>query len=92
MTGSGSNYAVSDAKYTQHTNTAVKFPNSIDALPGMQYPDMPGGPDANAPRNPLTVLTSDYPVTLPVTPQSLGMPQYGTLTSVEDNPQPRPEE
>jgi hypothetical protein len=92
MSGAGSNYAVSDGRYLQQTNTATKFPNGVDALPGMQYPDFPGGDDANAPRNPRTVLTNDYPVTGPALPTNLGMLPYGSLTQVEDNPQTQPEE
>lgn len=41
-----------DDQGVQTDNVAVQYPNSVDALPNMQYPDMPGGPDANAPRQP----------------------------------------
>jgi hypothetical protein len=89
MSGSGSTFAASDVKYAQQTNTALQYPNSVDAYPGMQRPEMPGGPDANAPLNPRYVQTAEH---YPVDPTSLGMKQYGTLTAVEDNPQTQPEE
>lgn len=31
---------------------ATQFPNSVDALPGMIAPDLPGGPSINAPTSP----------------------------------------
>lgn len=41
-----------DNQGPQQDNVAVAFPNTVDALPGMQYPDMPGGPNVNAPLQP----------------------------------------
>lgn len=66
-----------DDQSAQQTSLAAQFPNSVDALAGMQYPDFGGGPITNGP---FTPSQRAHPATKiqPPTPQSLGMPAYGT--------------
>lgn len=46
------NSSGNDDQGAQTDNLAHAYPNTVDALPGMQFPDMGGGPDANAKRTP----------------------------------------
>lgn len=70
----------SDNKHGQATSAARKYPLSVDGLPGMQYPDMPGGGTSNAPTSP-NLQAHPTSVRLPVTPESLGLPKYGSTLS-----------
>lgn len=73
--------ANNDAQTAQQTNLAVQYPNSVNALSGMQYPDMPGGPASNAPFSP---DQRAHPAKrTPPTPQSLGLPEYGATLGTE---------
>lgn len=70
-----------DNQGPQIDNVAEQYPYSVDAItPDMQYPNLPGGPDSNAPISPYDQV--HYPsVRTPVDPTFgavLGMPQYGT--------------
>ena len=49
-----------DNQGNQQDQTAVAFPGTVDALAGMQYPDMPGGPVGNAPRGGQEQITAPY--------------------------------
>lgn len=74
----GFNPTTNDQQTAQQTSLATQFPNSVDALPGMQYPDAPGGPDGNARISPYARV-HPATATFPPTPQSLGLPAYGSL-------------
>lgn len=71
-----------DNQGSQQDNLAAFAPNTVDALPGMQYPDMPGGPDVNAPLLPFQTAhpASTADVVDPSYGPAWGMQQYGTLT------------
>ena len=74
-----------DDQGAQTTNLAAQYPSTVDSLPGMQYPDMPGGPDHNAPRSGQQQISApwaapgQFVVKTPVAPTDIGLPAYGTL-------------
>lgn len=79
----------SDIQSAQLDTLARQYPNSADALPGMQRPDMPGGPVGNALAGYLQI---HYSVPrLPVDPTTLGLPAYGTIRDAS-SPQIFPQE
>jgi len=79
-----------DQHYVQVDNLGAQYPNTVDALPNVQYPDMPGGPASNSPISP-DQRAHPAAVVLPPTPQSLGLPVYGATLGIH-NYQATPQE
>jgi hypothetical protein len=73
------NSSGNDDQGAQQTNLAKQYPNTVDTLAGMQYPDMGGGPDSNALRLP-------YQTAHPASTPAVNDPGFGAYYLNQSDP------